>query len=103
MLDTDGVILSLYFQKITSRFAKEFRDASFGSQFAGLTLKDFYSYDVKTGKSIPPGPVDRIKNPSPDAERDFRATLRAAKKNLILVDEFVIGNKYLEYHKKIGD
>jgi hypothetical protein len=97
-LDPDGVIKAFYYQKLTSKAAPKFRDPAFGKQFVGLSLKDFDHYDVVTGKEDPPGPISRIRNPDPDAERDFRATLRATKKNLILVDEFLLGNKY----KKVG-
>jgi hypothetical protein len=47
--------------------------------------------------------VERIKNPVPEAEPDFKAALRGTKKNLILVDEFILGNKYLQYHKAVGE
>lgn len=97
VLDLEGVIKSFYFQKLTSRAAKQLREPAFGQQFVGLNLNDFYPYDVKSGKSVPPGKVDGIKNPVPEAEEDFRAALRATKKNLILMDQFVYGNKYLHY------
>jgi len=95
-LDREGVILGFYFQKLTSRAAKAFRDPAFGKQFVGLSLPDFDHYDVASGREVPPGKIARIKNPAPEAEDDFRATLRATKKNLILVDEFLLGNRYLE-------
>jgi len=95
-LDREGIIRAFYFQKLTSKAAKAYRDAAFGAQFVGLGLKDFVGYNVVTGKEEPPGPISRIKNPAPDSEPDFRATLRAAKKNLILVDEFLLGNRYLK-------
>jgi len=95
-LDMEGNIKAFYFQKLTSRAAKELRNEAFGKQFAGLNLTDFYNYDVKTGKNATPSKLDAIKNPSPEAESDFRAALRATKKNLILMDEFVLGNKYLK-------
>jgi hypothetical protein len=47
--------------------------------------------------------MDKIKNPVPEAESDFRAALRGAKKNLILVDEFILGNKYIQYHQSGGE
>ncbi len=72
---------------MTSQYAGKLRDAKFGKQFVGLTLKDFDQYDVVTGKAS--GKVEAIKNPAPEAEADFRAALRATKKNLILMDEFV--------------
>lgn len=103
VLDLDGVIKNFYFQKLTSRYGKELRDPKFGEQFVGLTLKDFYNYDLQTGKTSGQSAVERIKNPVPEAESDFRAALRGTKKNLILVDEFILGNKYLQYHQSGGE
>jgi len=103
VLDLEGVIKNFYFQKLTSRYGKELRDPKFGEQFVGLTLKDFYNYDVQTGKTSGPSGVERIKNPVPEAQPDFKAALRGAKKNLILVDEFILGNKYLQYHQAGGE
>jgi hypothetical protein len=98
-LDKNGVITNFYYQKMTSREAKVLRGAEFGKQFTGLNLKDFYNYDIKTGKTSGDSRVAQIKNPAPKAEDDFEATLRAVKKNLILMDEFVFGNKYLRDFK----
>jgi hypothetical protein len=103
VLDLEGVIRNFYFQKLTSRYGKELRDPKFGEQFVGLTLKDFYNYDVQTGKPSGASGVEKIKNPVPEAEPDFKAALRGTKKNLILVDEFILGNKYLQYHKAGGE
>ena len=86
-LDLEGIIKGFYIQKMTSQYAGKLRDAKFGRQFIGLTLKDFEQYDVISGKAS--GKVEAIKNPAPEAEADFRAALRATKKNLILMDEFV--------------
>jgi hypothetical protein len=86
VLDLDGRIKGFYIQKMTSQYAGKLRDGKFGKQFAGLTLKDFEHYDVISGKAS--GKVETIKNPAPEAEADFRAALRALKKNLILMDEF---------------
>jgi hypothetical protein len=90
-LDLEGRIRAFYIQKMTSRYAGKLRDAGFGKQFAGLTLKDFELYDVASGKAS--GKVDSIKNPAPEAEADFRAALRATKKNLVLMDEFVYSSQ----------
>ncbi|MGZ5497676.1 MAG: hypothetical protein ACXWHI_03070 [Candidatus Aminicenantales bacterium] len=98
-LDLKGVIKGFYFQKLTAKAAKAFRDPAFGSQFVGLSLEDFYKYDVASGREQPPGPISRIKNPDPASEKDFRATLRATKKNLVLVDEFLLGNLYLKFFR----
>ncbi len=86
-LDLEGRIKAFYIQKMTSQYAGKLRDAKFGKQFIGLTLKDFDLYDVTSGKAS--GKVGAIKNPASEAEADFRAALRATKKNLILMDEFV--------------
>ena len=86
-LDMEGRIKSFYIQKMTSQWAKKLRDPGFGRQFVGLTLKDFETYDPVTGKGS--GKVAEVRNPAPEAETDFRASLRALKKNLILMDEFV--------------
>ena len=86
-LDTEGRIKDFYIQKMTSSYAGKLRDAKFSRQFIGLTLRDFDLYDVVSGRAS--GKVAAIKNPAPEAEPDFRAALRATKKNLILMDEFV--------------
>lgn len=90
-LDTTGRIKSFYIQKMTSQWARKLRDPKFGHQFAGLTLKDFEAYDPATGKGS--GKVAEIRNPAIEAEEDFRASLRALKKNLILMDEFVYSDE----------
>jgi hypothetical protein len=87
VLTLEGTIRGFYIQKMTSQYAGKLRDAKFGKQFTGLTLKSFEGYDVVSGKAS--GKVAEIKNPAPEAESDFRAALRATKKNLILMDEFV--------------
>ena len=86
VLDLEGRIKGFYIQKMTSQHAGKLRDQKFGKQFVGLSSKDFEHYDVVSGKSS--GKVEAIKNPAPEAEADFRAALRAAKKNLILLEEF---------------
>lgn len=87
VLNLEGTMKGFYIQKMTSQHAGKLRDPKFGRQFVGLTLKDFDHYDIATGKAS--GKVEAIKNPAPEAEDDFRAALRATKKNLILMDEFV--------------
>jgi hypothetical protein len=87
VLDLTGTIKGFYIQKMTNQYAYQLRDAKFGKQFAGLTIKDFDQYDVVSGKST--GKVAQIMNPAPEAKVDFTAILRATKKNLILMDVFV--------------
>ncbi|MEW6258544.1 MAG: hypothetical protein AB1547_01410 [Thermodesulfobacteriota bacterium] len=88
-LDPNGVIRNFYFQKLTSKAAKELRSPEFGKQFIGLSLTDFQDYDVVSGKAAAGSSVSGIQNPVPEAETDFRASMRATKKNLILMDVFV--------------
>ena len=91
-LDLEGKIMAFYIQKMTSKYAGKLRDAKFGRQFIGLSLRDFERYDVISGKAS--GKVEAIKNPATEAASDFRAALRATKKNLILMDEFVYSSQH---------
>lgn len=95
-LDLEGNIRAFYFQKLTNQYAKLLRDPTFGQQFVGLNLKDFENYDVAIGQAKGESRVSRIKNPAPQAEADYRSALHATKKNLILCDEFLLGNRYLK-------
>ncbi len=92
-LTPDGVIRGFYVQKITGRGSRQFRSQEFGNQFTGLKLEDFSGYQVKAGVETPAGAVSRIKNPVPEAEDDFRAILRAVKKNLILMELLVFNRQ----------
>jgi hypothetical protein len=86
-LNPQGEITAFYIQKLTSQWAKKLRDPAFSGKFVGLTLEDFMNYDPLTGQGT--GRVAAIRSPAPEVETDFRAALRAVKKNLILMDEFV--------------
>ncbi len=95
-LDMHERIKNFYLQRLTNQYASKLRAHSFYKQFIGLTLKDFDTYNVVTGKGT--GKVMEIKNPAPGAEKDFRAILRATKKNLVLLKELV----YSRQGKKAG-
>jgi len=86
--DPDGKIVAFYYQKISSPEASKFRDKSFTDNFIGLTLADFYRSDDPNGK------VAAIKDPSEKQNADFKATIRGTKKNLILLDTFILNKKY---------
>jgi len=86
-LDLNGVIKAFYIQKMTGRWAGKFRDAAFGRQFIGISIRDFDTFDPVSGKGT--GKIAKIRNPAPGAETDFYSLLRALKKNLVLMDEFV--------------
>jgi hypothetical protein len=87
-LDSSGTVKSFYIQKLRSRAAKELRSEQFGKQFEGLALKDFMGYMPGRPASAP----GRLDAPAKAAD-DFQAVLRAVKKNLILMDEFVFSKK----------
>ena len=90
--DPNGMIIDFYYQKISSPESKKFRDKKFTKQFKGLTLADFYKHDM----------TKKIKDLSEKNAKDYLATLRGIKKNLILHDEFKLKNKYdkIFYAKK---
>ena len=91
-LDTSGKIKSFYIQKLTSRAAKDLRAKEFGAQFEGLSLKDFEAYDPAAAKAPAGSSSAGIKAPA-KAGKDFNSVMRAVKKNLILMDEFVLSKK----------
>jgi hypothetical protein len=91
--DTDGKIIGYYYQKISSPEASKFRDKSFTDKFIGLTLADFYNSDDPGGK------VSAIKDPSEKSGDDFRSTIRGTKKNLILLDTFILNKKHEDSYK----
>ena len=95
-LDSNGRILACYFQRLTNSDARLLRDPEFGRQLIGLNLRDFDDYDVASGRAKPGSRIAAVHNPAPGAEDDFRATLRAVKKNLILSDEFLLDNKFFK-------
>ena len=88
--DPNGVILDFYYQKLTGPESKKFRKKEFTDQFKGLCLTDFYKKDLR----------ETIADPSEKSDRDYNATFRGLKKNLILHDEFWLDNKYDEYFYK---
>jgi hypothetical protein len=86
--DPDGKIISFYYQKISSPEAGKFRERAFTDQFNGLTLADFYQSGDPSGK------VSAIKDPTEKNHEDFKSTIRGTKKNLILLDTFLLNKKY---------
>ena len=86
-LDLKGTIKAFYIQRIAGQWARKFTSPQFGRQFLELGLKDFQRYDTVSGKGT--GKVAAIGNPAPEAATDFYGLLRAVKKNLVLMDEFV--------------
>ena len=100
--DVNGEIKGFYIQKLTSNKASLFRKELFGAQFLGLSLKEFYAYNVAEARFKVMAGAPAIKNPDPSSDADFRSIMRGVKKNLILMDEFMLDNKYLRFHKSGG-
>jgi len=80
--DTRGIITDFYYQRLTGRDAAALRSPEFAAQFRGLSMADFASYNPVTRAGIP-----RVIKPG--TGEDFFATLRAVKKNFILMDIFI--------------
>ncbi|MBN2209441.1 MAG: hypothetical protein JW759_09115 [Candidatus Coatesbacteria bacterium] len=89
----DGQIVNMYYQKLSSPESRSFRDKAFTDQFVGLSLSDFLHHDAMQGASCPEDKVATIKDPSKNSHDDFLATIRAIKKNLILLDAFILSAK----------
>ena len=94
--DLDGKILSFYYQKLSSPESRSFKKKDFTNKFKGLTLANFYKY----GSDKNSNPLNNIQNPTKNSVDDFKATLRGIKKNLILLDEFYLNNKYDDFLQK---
>ncbi len=88
--DLEGKILDFYYQRISSPEAKAFRDRAFTRRFVGLTLADFYQHMANQEA----GPLATIENPSAKSVRDFEATIRGLRKNLILLDIFFLNRAH---------
>ncbi|MCX5679813.1 MAG: hypothetical protein NTZ95_04060 [Candidatus Omnitrophica bacterium] len=93
--DPDGKIMGFYYQKVSSPEALKFRDKAFTDKFIGLTLEDFYKYGDPNGK------IAAIKDPSQKSQEDFKATIRGTKKNLILLDTFLLNKKHEGSYKGV--
>lgn len=100
-----AVIERVFYQRLESVGSRALRQASFLGQFTGLTLADFYRHDYFRA-ARPGDAADRIAALSPpedlpkDAERDYTATLRALRKNLILLDLFVFNRRFEPWHER---
>jgi len=89
-VNLEGKIISFYYQRISSPESSKFRASRFTDQFKGLSLEDFYKYNI-ANNALSEGRVVKISDPSVNSPEDFRATLRGIKKDLILLDEFLLG------------
>ena len=99
-----AAIKQLFFQRLESPAARALRAKEFRSQFAGLTLADFYKHDYyvqsKTGAA-----VDKVASVKPVAIdppgfQDYETSLRGVRKNLILLDFFVYGKRFEPFFER---
>jgi hypothetical protein len=95
-----GTIERFFFQRLESPAGRALKGKAFRAQFSGLTLADFYKHDYYR-KADPTNPANRIMNiRDPGAGRDFHASLRGVRKNLILLDLFVYGQQSESYYER---
>jgi len=106
-LSTDpqtGAIRQMFFQRLESTAARMLRGKSFVEQFSALTLADFYKHDyyrIADPKSEQ-DKVARIKSPVTDERgmKDYEASLRGVRKNLILQDIFIYNRKFEPFYQR---
>jgi len=99
-----GSIRELFFQRIESPAAKLLRGKEFRAQFAGLTLADFYRHDYYAAAD-PQSASDRLGRlwlPPEDSKgrTDAAAALRGVRKNLILLDIFLFGQRNEVFYQR---
>ncbi|MBL8240865.1 MAG: hypothetical protein JNM66_25820 [Bryobacterales bacterium] len=99
-----AAIQKFFFQRLESPAARALRAKEFREQFHGLTLADFYKHDYYAAAE-PAAKTDRvgaIKPPVMDgaARPDYLASLRGIRKNLILLDYFVFGNRFEPFFER---
>jgi hypothetical protein len=97
-------VQKFFFQRLESPAAKALRAKEFRDQFTGLTLADFYKHDYYAAAE-PGARADRVgqlKAPVVDAggRPDYLATLRGIRKNLILLDSFVFGQRFEPFFER---
>jgi len=98
-------IKAFFFQRLESSAAKQLRDKAFRGQFTGLTLADFYKHDYYA-IAQPGTKADKLaalKAPAPlepSGLNDYNASLRAIRKNLILLDFFVFAKRFEPFFQR---
>lgn len=90
--DPNGKILRMIYQRIVSPHAKLLTSPAVTDQFRGLTLKDFYENSDA---------VKKLKSPDPKMAKDFAATVRGVKKNLIYFDIFALDRKHDDVFQRV--
>ena len=101
---TTAEIKRFFFQRLESPAARQLRAREFLSQFAGLTLADFYKHDYYAAAD-PGSKADKvaaIKPPALDAagKPDYLAAVRGVRKNLVLLDYFIYGRRFEPFFER---
>jgi hypothetical protein len=102
-----GAIGRVFFQRLESPAAKALRSKELLDQFKSLTLADFYKHDYYR-VAEPANEKDRIariKSPAADekAQKDFEASIRGIRKNLILLDFFIYERRFEPFYQQSRD
>ncbi len=95
----------MFYQRLESPGGALLRNPATLSQFAGLSLADFYKHDYfaaadpgngadKVGRLVPPANLPEAAQP------DWAATLRGVRKNLILLDLFVFDERHEPFYQR---
>jgi hypothetical protein len=99
-----GAIRDVFFQRIESPAARYLRGKEFRSGFAGLTLADFYRHDYYAAaeQGGDRDPLAKLALPESDAKgrADAAAAVRGIRKNLILLDIFVFGQRNEVFYQR---
>lgn len=99
-----GTIRRVSYQRLDSRAAPALNRREFLDQFDQLSLADFYRHDYY--QIAEPGSerdrISRIKNPVAGhrGASDYDATVRAVRKNLILLDFFVYNRRFDAFYQQ---
>jgi hypothetical protein len=95
----------MFYQRLESPGGAALRNPATLGQFAGLSLADFYKHDYfaaaepnnkadKVGLLAPPADLPEAAQP------DWNATLRGARKNLILLDLFAFDRRHEPFYER---
>ncbi|MBM3788862.1 MAG: hypothetical protein FJW35_00770 [Acidobacteria bacterium] len=99
-----GIIRRVFFQRLESVAARALRNKGFLDQFRNLSLADFYRHDYY--RVAEPGnqkdPVARIQSPVAEGKgrRDYEASVRGVRKNLILLDIFIYERRFEPFYQR---
>ena len=95
----------MFYQRLESPGGAALRDPAALGQFAGLSLADFYKHDYFAAAD-PENEADKVAHLAPPpglpepAQRDWEATLRGVRKNLVLLDLFAFDRRHEPFYER---